>query len=155
MAKLIVVAGLPGAGKSTYLDDKQKSGEFDVVYDDYFGTSIKKPNSPDELHLDKNPLKNTRYINIIEDLIANKNVAVCDIVFCIAKYRNIFIASIIAAVSEIDLEFVFFTNEGTASQKNVHTRAREGRVEKEIELIDSISSQYSLVEVSEVKTHEA
>lgn len=134
---------------------EQAKGTFDVVYDDYFGTPIKKPDSPKGLYENKNPLKNTKYTELVADLVHNKNIAVSDIAFCVAIHRNNFIAAIVAAVADVEVSFVFFENNPEQSKRNVTARAREGRVEREIELIDQISKVYSKVTVHEEKTYDA
>lgn len=154
MSQLTIVAGMPGSGKTTYLQNELIRKKFDAVYDDYFSGVIKKPAAPKGLYENKNSLKNTMYVNIIKDLVVGRRIAVSDIAFCISLHRNNFIAAVIAAVPEVEIHFIFFDNKPEQSKANVRSRGREGRVERELELIDQISDVYSVVTLEVKKTYD-
>ena len=152
MSMLLVVAGLPGAGKTEYVSKLQRERTIDAVYDDYFATQL---NETKDITINKNPYKNSRYFEIIRDLNDDKTVVVTDILFCISQHRNKFISAIIAGVQDVELEFVFFRVNPDSSKKNVSNRNRQGRVELEYDLIDKITAQATTVKTTEVESYDA
>jgi thymidylate kinase len=149
MGKLTVIAGLPGAGKTTFFG----SEHYDVIYDDFYAT---QPNDEASSGIDANkfPLQNSRFSSIVTDLYAKKSVAVADIVFCIAEYRNRFLAAVLLAIPSVEIEFVFFENNLDASLHNIQQRGRAERLEKELMFAKEISQRYSEITVRKEKTYD-
>ncbi len=140
MSTLTLIAGLPGSGKTTLLE----AGKYEAIYDDFYAT---QPISDEKgVSANKNPLQNTRFSQLIGDLLANRHTAVSDIAFCAARYRNDFLAAVFTAVPDVEVRFIFFDNDPERARRNVTHRNRQDRLEKELQLIDELSKQYSIVQ---------
>ncbi|MGE5299224.1 MAG: AAA family ATPase [Acidobacteriota bacterium] len=133
--RLVIVAGLPGAGKSTYLEHYVQGHPHAIVYDDYRGAVLGKVNDP---------RLNKHYSELLLNLEQGREVLVSDIMFCIPKYRNELIAAVTGVLPAISIDYVFFANKTEICKQNVIKRNRsEETVRRELDLIDEITSQYS------------
>lgn len=150
MAKLTIIAGLPGSGKSTYIN----SHVYDTLYDDFFVT---QPSDDTAKTLDdnKDPLKNARFAELVDELLSGKWVVVSDIMFCIPLHRNTFLSAVLSRAKEVELEFVMFENNPEAATVNVQSRGRADRVEEELKLIGEISERYVPIGLREEKVYAA
>lgn len=155
MTQLIIVAGLPGAGKSTYIRELKDANEVESVYDDYFATQFnEKVETKKDIDRNKNPLQNTRYSQLVQDLSEGKTVLVSDIVFYIPRHRNTFISAIIDAVVDVEFRFVFFEIDLEKSIKNIELRNSPDRVEIEKELAIEIARRAKAIEVITKETYD-
>ncbi len=137
--RLVIVAGLPGSGKTTYLE-KIKSRKNTAVYDDYRGHLLGRPNVPQF---------NEYFVPVLSGLQEGKEVWVCDIMFCISRYRNEFLMAIVQSFRDVQVDYVFFENNPAVCKQRVKTRNRSAEVvDRELKLIDEITEQYSVVGVN-------
>ena len=154
--KLIIIAGLPGAGKSTYITKLKGDTDEIAVYDDYYATQFKEQTAEGgTIDTDKNPLRNSRYTQLIRNLISGKTVIASDIIFLIPRHMNTFIAAIVAAVPDVELEIVYFEPALSTSVKNIETRGRDGRVEREKMLASELERRARFVKVTMKETYDA
>lgn len=115
-ARLIIIAGLPGAGKTTYLQQLKKLGEVDWFYDDFQDRSFGK--SPDPRH-------SRYYGSLIKHLKHQKTIAVADIRYCVPSNVHQLLAVIRAKLPLQDaaIELRYFQNDPKACLANAQVRA--------------------------------
>lgn len=128
VSKLIVVIGLPGSGKSKYMEQIKAAGEVAAFYDDFQANAIQH---------DKNPRLSNHYSLLLKGLRGGQTIAVSDIRYCIKEELNVLIAAVIDGVPGIALDLRYFENNPEKCIKNVNTdthRDVSGRLEKIKEL---------------------
>lgn len=131
---MIVVIGLPGSGKTYYLQKLKDSGEVSAIYDDFQAKATEK---------DKNPRLSRYYGLLITDLRQGKTVAISDIRYCLQTELNLLIAAVIDAVPAITIDLRYFRNEPQKCIDNVRSRKREN-AELELKLIEEYSQNYQV-----------
>jgi hypothetical protein len=129
MPTLVAIAGLPGSGKSYYIDSLSVPGH--VAHDFMAGASGAR--LADSRHLV--PL--TRALNAGLDSLA------CDINFCLAPRRAELQAVIRELAPGARVEWRYFENAPDLCLANVRRRVRI-RVSREEELIRKLSAQYAV-----------
>lgn len=132
---LIVVIGLPGSGKSTYISGISKENPSFSVYDDYQGETFNS---------DPDPRLSKRFGPLVSDLKQGKTVLVSDIRYCVPAELNAFLGAVLSVEPNVLLVFKYFENAPELCKQNVIARNREGRVERELELIENLSTNYSV-----------
>ncbi len=131
MATLIVIAGLSGSGKTTYI--KSLRGQISgIVADDYQGRSSSRK------------FVDSRYfVELVGALNAGKDCIACDITFCRAGQRAEFEAVILGAAPRATFEWRFFENDPERCLANVRRRVRL-QVSAEEESIRSLAPCYEI-----------
>src|SRR5688572_17634896 len=110
LAKILIVAGLPGAGKTTYLKKLLQDRVIDSYYDDFQDKSYEK--SPEPQH--------SRYFrSVIKDLRHHKTVAIADIRYCIPENIYDLRDAIRAQVRSFEMEVRYFENNPAVCESNV------------------------------------
>jgi hypothetical protein len=144
MPTLYIVIGLPGSGKSYFLNNLIKKGIVDstCVYDDYHANAIQNSPSP----------KDSRHYNkLIDNLNGRKNCAVADIAFCSEPRLNEFIKTINEIMKNVDINRVYFDNNPYSCKENIvfdSDRSIEDRLKK----VDELSVTYNIpFEMSTIK----
>lgn len=133
MAKLIIVIGLPGSGKSYYLRQLLKSNEVSAYYDDYQKDSYNESSNP---YLSKN------YGQLLTQLINGDIIAIADIMYCQQDKLAAVIESINHVIPNIEIDMRYFENDPEKAIASIRSRSRSGRVESEIAYVNEISPQY-------------
>jgi predicted kinase len=138
--KLIIVAGLPGAGKTTYLQRLKEQQVIGWHYDDFQDASHNK--SPDP-HLSR------YYDNLIEHLRSGHMVAIADIRYCVPDEIQKLLEAVRQAIPGgiIPVEVHYFENDQAQCLVNAKKRAQQTKQRDfsyEEGLIKHYGSRYAL-----------
>ena len=144
VGKLLIVIGLPGSGKTTYIQSFVKDNPEYSVYDDYQGETYNH---------DSDPRLSKHFGSLVSTLKQAKSAVVSDIRYCVSYELNLFLAAILSSAPDTRIEFIYFENNPELCKQNVYARAREGRIERELELIDQLSPIYSPIVVGALPVH--
>lgn len=135
-AKLVVVVGLPGSGKSHLIKSKIYSKW--PKYDDYFakvatGSPIKRePSVTDSFY----------YQELIEQLLAGQSCLISDVIFCDSLLRHALEIAIKLDAPSAKIEWIYFENNPEVCIRNARKRARPATLAREIKLIKYLSRKY-------------
>jgi RNase adaptor protein for sRNA GlmZ degradation len=111
-AEVIVIAGLPGSGKTTHMDALRQEGW--LIFDDF------KANA----YNDSSIFTHSRnYESLLGALRAGKRCLIADIDFCKATSRHEAETAIRAQIPDVNLSYIFFENDLHACQANLVKRA--------------------------------
>ena len=143
-ATLIIVVGMPGSGKSTYIEELTKNNPTSTLYDDYQGKAYNN---------DHDPRLSKHFGPLVSDLKQGKTVIVSDIAYCVPNELGIFLGMILGSAPNVVLDFKYFINDPEQCKKNVLQRNRDGRVQKELDLIDKLTKHYKLPSVQTIPVH--
>ncbi len=134
MAKLNVIIGLPGSGKSFRLKELIKSGEIasDCVYHDYHADAP-SDEVEDSLHYDE----------LIAKLKSGKNCAVADIAWCAKERREQFISIIKKAVPSVEIKIQCFEKKPDVCKRNVEYASKQ-RATRRIQKINEFAPDYDI-----------
>ena len=143
-AKLLIVVGMPGSGKSTYLQRLKDDGKIVEFYDDYQGRS--HDNRPE-------PELSKCYTPLLAHLKKGETVAASDIRWCKEPDLHLFVAAVLRVAPEAEIEYHYFQNDPKQCKANVRRRAREGHVEHELGMIDDYSKKYKIPVVKTLEVY--
>lgn len=137
MQIITIIIGLPGSGKTTYIQNNFGDLYNTIICDDYHkSTPSRSHNFIDSLY----------YSDLNKALSANKNIVLSDIAWCKKDRRDLLLYEIDKLIKELGvnpkIEFIYFENNPTACKNNVIKRGRNDRVERELEFIDIWSKEY-------------
>src|ERR1035437_6243424 len=140
MQNITIIIGLPGSGKTTYLENNKNVFKNTVSFDDYHKSGLKGHS-----HLFEDSI---HYDDFKKALQEGKDVYITDIGYC-QDDRLVVIEEEIKKMAnelsvDIEIKRIYFENNPEACKKNIHHRNRESRIEREIEYIDKYSSQYCI-----------
>lgn len=131
---ILVIAGLPGCGKTTYLD--QLSKESWRTFDDFKANAYQ--NSPQFQ-------KSRKYAALQAAIRDNSRCAVADIDFCKPESRAEAQAVLRAEFPSIELGWRFFANDLIACERNIRRRSRAS-IEADLRKLYEYSAQYTIPE---------
>jgi len=139
MAKLIVVVGLPGSGKSHHVQELRTNCA-GVCAEDYMANSLgDSPRFTDSRH----------YGDLISDLRAEKDCVIADIEYC-DTWRRVEVEEVVSRdVPGVTIEWHCFENNPSQCEANVDRRSRES-AEEEKRKIRSLSAKYHIPSGAEV-----
>ncbi len=137
MQKLIFITGLPGSGKTTYLETHK--GEFGdaLICDDYYksgpGRFVRFNGS-------------VYYKDVRKAFENGRNVVIADIVFCEDELRKEAQEGVAHLGAELNIDIVidyrFFANDPDVCIANILYRNRQERVETELKFIEDHKDSY-------------
>jgi predicted kinase len=111
-AEIILLAGLPGSGKTTYLETLRQAGW--LTFDDFKANAFN----------DSSVFWHSRsYQALLNALQTGQNCVVADIDFCKASSRNQAELALRTRVQDLALSWQFFENDLEACQANIRRRA--------------------------------
>jgi predicted kinase len=111
-AEIILIAGLPGSGKTTYIKARQQEGW--SIFDDF------KANANN----DSSAFRHSRnYEALLTALREGQKCLVTDIDFCKANSRREAEAALRMQIPDLMLSWLFFENAFHACQANIRRRA--------------------------------
>jgi Ni2+-binding GTPase involved in maturation of urease and hydrogenase len=133
MAKLHIVVGLPGSGK-TRLIEEMMSAIPGICADDYMEDSINQSTLfTDSRH----------YGRLLKDLRAGKDCLIADIVFCNTAYRKRVAQIMEGNVPDVTIKWLFFENAPETCKTNANRR-NSHRLTEELKYIDLLSPNYRI-----------
>ena len=134
MKKVLIVIGLPGSWKTTYVENHLKDYDF---FDDYYKYECKSLR------------KSIYYEQLIKSINTNKGIVVSDIAWTqelkLKEFVNELNTLFISLNIKTNIGFLYFENNPEICKKNVLYRNRsDERVKKEFELIDRFTKNYKV-----------
>lgn len=133
MAKLTIIVGLPGAGKSHRVDELRHvtSG---ICIPDFMKDSIE--DSARFIH-------SQYYPQLIDDLRDGKDCVIADVAFCKTGRRAEAEQVVVHDVPGVTIEYEFFENDPAKCGINALHRNRRN-VDEELQKIDDLSAEYDI-----------
>ena len=139
MAKLTIVVGLPGSGKSYYINYRKEKYP-GICVEDFMAHSIE-----DSINF----THSSHYQELIKSLQSGKDCIIADITFCKTIRRIDFIKTIRKDVKDVVLEWIFFENDLLQCQANILYRGRP-KANEEINSAQYLSLRYIIPEATVV-----
>ncbi len=140
MAKnVLLVAGLPGCGKTTYLREMERDGWF--VFDDFKARAV-----------DDSPrFQNSRHFPaLIARLREGIRCVVADIDFCKTNSRAEAERILGAEISGVEIGWLYFSHDERACEANIKHRNRDSLVD-DLRALRTYSGVYSIPKGAEVR----
>lgn len=133
MAKLSVLVGCPGSGKSTFIEHFKEY---------YSGIRVQDFHSNAINH---SPLfvNSRHYQSLINNLMEGKNCIIADIEYCRVARRQEVQDEIDTVIHNTEIEWIYFENDPSQCIRNVEKRNRPSK-DEEIRKIRELSAQYQI-----------
>lgn len=132
MVEVILLAGLPGSGKTTHLCQMLRDGW--LVFDDYKAQALE----------DCSKFGSSRkFLPLISALRCGLSCVVADIDFCRVESREEAECLLLAIVPGLKLRWRFFKNDPSACEANVRTRDRR-QLETELSNLRRYAESYNI-----------
>lgn len=143
MQKIILIIGLPGSGKTMYLAKHKNSFGNAFICDDYH-----KSAGSTTVDGFRTLEKSAYYEDLQKALQEGKNVVISDITYCKEDCLREIEEDISHLLSEssiqAEIERRYFENDPNACIANIFRRARNGRVEWELQFVKKTTLQYKV-----------
>lgn len=131
LGTLIIVVGLPGAGKSTKLHEFRSSNT-GLSIEDFHGNAFgDSPAVKDSRH----------YRALLEALRAGHSCVIADIEFCDPHRRDCLQQTIVAELPNVQIEWIYFENAPEKCDRNIRLRNRQ-RVDKDLRALVDVAGRY-------------
>ena len=131
MAKLTIVVGLPGSGKSTYIQ-RHKSAFTGIAIEDFHkGAFNNSPKVVDSKHFNE----------LIANLNSNKDCIIADIAYCDEQKRCELEIEINKKLNNVEFDWIFFENDPEKCNENIQKRNR-ANYKEELEKVNLYKSIY-------------
>ena len=112
MARLTIIVGLPGSGKSEYLRNHSSKFEGNCVSD--FHAWSKEVS-----------LQASRHFRVVKKTLeAGKNCLIEDVAFCDPRHRISIENAILAIIHDVEIEWIYFANDLKRCLANIERRHR-------------------------------
>ena len=132
LGRLLIVTGLPGAGKSWLINNQLRQRVTGLCIHDFHGKAID----------DSPAVKMSRhYVALVEALKAGHDCIIADIEFCRASRRDVVVDTLQAELPGLVFEFHCIRNQPERCIKNVMARGRHSEVEERVK-IEELSRVY-------------
>ncbi|HSW36866.1 MAG TPA: hypothetical protein VLG37_00685 [Candidatus Saccharimonadales bacterium] len=141
MAKLIIVIGLPGSGKSHYLRKLKADKLIWAFYDDYQNKAYGK---------DPDPRLSRHYGPLLSRLKKGKTMAISDIRYCREPELDWLLKSVLDVLPETELELHYFENKPEAAIKNIKQRTNPQAVEVQLKFVQENSPNYIIPKIKKI-----
>jgi thymidylate kinase len=137
--KIVLIIGLPGSGKTTYIDQHKDLFKNFVICDDYHKSSLQKSRAFND---------SIYYSDVQKALLLGTSVVMADIAWCKPDRLNIVINGLNELCKELSIhpliEFIYFENNPDVCKRNAVHRGRKERIDRELAFIDQISKEYHI-----------
>jgi hypothetical protein len=133
MAKLVIVVGMPGSGKSHYIREQQPQFPGICVHDYMSNSHGHSPRFTDS----------RLYPNLVRALRDGKDCLIADIEYC-DTWRRVEVEEVITRdVPGLEIEWRFFENDPAKCEANAERRARSNLAEEKRKIRD-LSRKYQI-----------
>jgi hypothetical protein len=144
MSKLIIIIGLPGSGKTHYLNELKQRHEIAGFYDDYQYRAYGK-------YYD--PRLSRHYGPLLSKLNGGRDMAISDIIYTRQKDLTAVVKSVLAVLPETHIELHYFENSPRKTAANARNRAREKTLERELAFIKNYSPRYKVALIKKLPVY--
>lgn len=137
MQRITIIIGLPGSGKTTYIENNPDFKDT-FICDDYHKSGAEQ--------ISKEFIGSVYYQDLISALCDGKDVVLSDIAYCKQDRLDETVSALSSELQTLEIEakigYVYFENNPQACKKNVMSRNR--RVQRELDYIDKVSQYYCI-----------
>ena len=133
MAKLVVVVGMPGSGKSHYIRERQSQFPGVCAHDYMANSHGHSPRFTDSRY----------YADLVRDLREGKDSLIADIEYC-DTWRRVEVKEVIGGdVPGVEIEWRFFENDPAKCEANAEGRTHSNVVQEKRKIHD-LSRKYQI-----------
>jgi predicted kinase len=134
LGRLLLVIGLPGAGKSWLIDNRLRQKVTGLCVHDFHGNAID----------DSPAVKNSRhYLALVEALKAGHDCVIADIEFCRPGRRDAVVKILRTEFPALAIEYHCLRNQPDRCIRNIRARSRQNEGE-ECSKVKELSQEYIL-----------
>jgi hypothetical protein len=134
LGRLLIVTGLPGAGKSHLIESGLRQRVTGLCIHDFHGNAI--DDSPEVR-------KSRHFLALVEALKAGHDCIIADIEFCRRSRREVVVRTLQSELPSLNVEYHSLRNQPDRCIRNVIDRDRAGKAE-ECDKIRMLSQEYVL-----------